>query len=205
VTNDLKDLGLDQSYKRYVGTNAYSGDAGMRDPQFQDAFERKMSYARIALFLVKHPGRALDVALARMDRAGLQRPYLGNFDRLAGFPEYTKTRSFAVWSGLKARLFGLHGERYLLYSILLAIGVAVFALARKESLPPGIPAAVCTVAAMTMIELLVASFADALDPERHFSLFAMLTDVLLICGVCLAATAITAPRSTEVRPQKRHE
>jgi hypothetical protein len=40
---------------------------------------------------------------------------------------------------------------------------------------------------MMLLELLVASFGDALDPERHFSLFSALTDLLLVCGVCLAA------------------
>jgi len=45
---------------------------------------------------------------------------------------------------------------------------------------------------MTLLELLVASFADALDPERHYSLFSALTDLLVICGVCLVVVALRA-------------
>ncbi|MCU1337439.1 MAG: hypothetical protein JWO19_3020 [Bryobacterales bacterium] len=196
VASDLKELGLDDSYLRYVGTNAYSKDAGFRDPRFQDAFARKPFYAYIAWFFVKHPTRALDIAVSRLDAAGRQRPYVGNFDRLAGFPEITESRSFAVWSGLKARIFGRHGGRYLLYSLSLALLVTAFAVARRGNLPVGMPEAVSVLAAMTLIELLVASFADALDPERHYSLFSALTDLLLICAVCLAATTIKAPLKT---------
>jgi hypothetical protein len=186
VSSDLRELGLDDSYRRYVGTHAYSPEAGLRDPQFEDAFARRPSYLYIARFLLRHPSRALDVTVSRLDRAGLQRPYVGNFDRLAGFPEHTRTRAFAAWSGLKARIFGLHGGRYLLYSLLLALAVTMLAVVRRESLPAGMPAAAGALAAMTLIALLVASFADALDPERHYSLFSALTDLLLICGVCLA-------------------
>jgi hypothetical protein len=190
VVSDLKELGLDQSYERYVGTNAYASDAGFRDPQFQDAFMRRPFYAYIAWFLLKHPSRALDIAISRLDSAGQQRPYVGNFDRRAGFPEYTRSRTFAAWSGFKARLFGLHGARYLIYSLALALSVTIFAVLRRRTLPAGMPAAVATLAAMTLMELLVASFADALDSERHYSLFSALTDLLLICGACLAADAI---------------
>ena len=186
VSSDLQELGLDDSYRRYVGTNAYSADAGLRDPRFEDAFARKPFYAYIARFLIKHPSRALEVVISRLNRAGLQRPYVGNFDRLAGFPEYARTQTFAVWSGMKVRIFGLHGGRYLLYSLLLALSVTVLAIVRRASLPPGMPVAVGALVAMTLIALLVASFADALDPERHYSLFSALTDVLLIVGVSLA-------------------
>src|SRR5579864_8653776 len=132
VSSDLAELGLDDSYRRYVGTHAYAPDAGLRDPQFQQIFERKTSYAHLAWFLMKHPLRALEITISRLDRAGLQRPYVGNFARAAGFPERTRSRTFAVWSGLKARLFGLHGGRYLLFTLALTLSVAIFALARRE-------------------------------------------------------------------------
>ena len=192
VSSDLKELGLDDSYQRYVGTNAYSPNAGMRDPQFEEDFERKGLYGHIAWFLLKHPTRAFEVTVSRLDNAGRQRPRIGNFDRRTGFPAVTQSRTFALWSGLKARIFGEHGVIYLLYALALALSVTVLAIARRGSLPAGIPAAVGALAAMALIELLVASFADALDPERHYSLFSALTDLLLICGVCLAAGAAKA-------------
>jgi hypothetical protein len=188
VGSDLKELGLDDSYQQYVGTHAYSPTSGLRDPQFQETFARKISYANIARYFGKHPKIALHTAISRLDGAGLQRPYIGNFDRLAGFPGYTQSRTFAAWSALKARVFTQHGGRYLLYSLLLTLCVTAFAVVRRENLPAGMPVAIGALAAMTLLALLVASFADALDPERHYSLFSALTDLLLLSGVCLAAT-----------------
>lgn len=186
VASDLKELGLDDSYQRYVGSNAYSADSGLKDPEFKEAFIRKGLYGRLGRFFMRHPMRALDVAVWRLDDAGRQRPRIGNFDRRVGFPELAESRTFAVWSSLKAAAFHQHGGRYLLYSLLLAMFVPGFAILRRESLPKAVPAAVVVLAAMMLLELLVASFADALDPERHFSLFSTMTDLLLICGVCLA-------------------
>jgi hypothetical protein len=187
VVSDLKELGLDESYQRYVGTHAYSPNAGMRDPQFEEDFGKRRLYGRIGRFFLKHPVRALEVSVSRLDSAGRQRPRLGNFDRRTGFPEFTQSRNFAAWSGLKTLVFGEHGGRYLLYALSLALFVTVVAFLRRASLPEGMPIAIGALAAMMLLELLVASFADALDPERHFSLFSALTDLLLVSGVCLAA------------------
>src|SRR5689334_17130260 len=55
VVSDLKELGLDESYQRFVGTHAYSKDAGMRDQQFAETFARKATYARLGMFFLKHP------------------------------------------------------------------------------------------------------------------------------------------------------
>ncbi len=76
-TTDLKELGLDDSYGRYIGTNAYSSNAGLRDPQFEEAFVQQHLYNRIARFFVMHPSTALNVMVSRMDGAGQQRPYVG--------------------------------------------------------------------------------------------------------------------------------
>jgi hypothetical protein len=192
VASDLNELGLDESYQRYVGTHAYSDDAGLRDPKFAEAFVRKDLYSHLAWYFVKHPRRALETIVLRLDEAGRQRPPVGNYERLTGFPEFTESQSFALWSDLKARLFSQHGGLYLLYSLLLALCVPLLAVARRAHLPTGLPLAVGTVSVMLLLELLVASFADALDPERQYSLFSMLTDLLLICGVCLTAVSAKA-------------
>ena len=168
MTGDLKDLSLDDSYQRYVGTNAYSSDAGVQDPQVKDVFERKISYGRLAGFFAKHPVTALEIAITRLNSAGRQRPYAGNYDRRTGFPEYAQTHSFTLWSGLKNRVFGEHGGLYLLYAIALALVVPFLAMERRAGLPLGIPTAVIALTAVMLTALLVASFADALDAERHY-------------------------------------
>jgi len=194
VSSDLKDLGLDDSYKQYVGTNAYSPGVPVQDPQLREIFKPKVAYANIARFFVKHPSRALEATISRMGDAGRQRPYAGNYDKRTGFAEYAQTRAFTVWSGLKALAFGGHGARYLFYSLFLALAPAVFAVVQRKSLPAGIPEAMVALAAMALIALLVASLADALDAERHYSLFSALTDLLLIFGVSVVATTFTPTR-----------
>jgi hypothetical protein len=200
VLSDLNELGLDNSYRRYIGTNAYSADAGFRDPQFEAAFTHRHFYPRIALFFLKHPSRALDAVVARMDSAGVQRSFIGNFDRSTGLPEYTRSQSFATWSNLKARVFGRHGGRYLTYSLLLVLFVTVLATVHRRSMPAGLPEAACTLAAMMLMELLVTSFGDALDAERHYSLLSAQTDLLIVSGVCLSIAAIRAVRKPRSAP-----
>ena len=195
VSSDLKDLGLDDSYKQYVGTNAYSPGAPVQDPERREVLKPKVSYAHIARFFIKHPSRAVEATVLRMGNAGMQRPYAGNYDKRAGFAEYAQTRAFTVWSALKARFFGGRGARYIFYSLFVALAPAAFAIVRRKSLPSGIPEAMIALASMALIALLVASLADALDAERHYSLFSALTDLSLICGVSLSATMFTPART----------
>jgi hypothetical protein len=190
VEKELADLGLDESYKKYIGSSAYSGDSGLQYPEFTSAFARRMSYPRLAWFFLKRPSEALRVAIFSLGQAGRQRPSFGNFDVSAGKPPMAQSHSFALWSGFKARLFGGHGERYLVCSILLMLGVPTLAVIRRKSLPEGIPAAIAMLAAMTATELTIASLADALDYQRHFFIGNTLMDVLLISGLVLLMVTI---------------
>jgi hypothetical protein len=167
----------------------------MRDLQFLEDFRQKHMYGRIARFFLTHPAQALEMAVSRMGYGGRLRPRLGNFDRRTGFPDVTISHTFAVWSDFKAFLFTEHGVRYLIYGLSLSLFVTTIAFVRRESLPAGVPIAVAALVAMTLLEMSVASLADALDPERHFSLFGALTDLLLVCAVCLAA--VPARRGNE--------
>ena len=59
-------------------------------------------------------------------------------------------------------------------------------------MPSGMPEAVYALAALMLIELVVASLGDVLDSERHYLLFSALADLMIVCGFCLAASAIHA-------------
>jgi len=187
VASDLKALGLDDSYRRYIGTHAYTADAAVRDPRLEDVFTYGNFYSRIALIYLKDPSRAVDVISLRMDGAGMQRPLLGNFERSAGFPESARSRTFALWSDLKILVFARNGGLYLFYSLSLLLAVMALAIVRRQSFPPGLPLAIGTLGALMLAELAVVTFADSLDPEREYFLFNTLTDLLLVCGICLTA------------------
>jgi hypothetical protein len=197
---DLAELGLDAADARYIGTHAYAAESGMPDPAFRKKFMRQASYAKLGRFFVIHPQYALLAAETRMAEAGRQRPERGNFDPSAGQPEFAESKSFGLWSGLKSAIFHEHGGRYLLYGILLAAIATLLAMARRASLPRGIPAGVGALAAMSLLEMAVASFGDALDAARHFVVFSAMSDVLSIAVVWLLCAALER-RFVSSRPE----
>lgn len=182
----LADLGLQDSDRQYVGTHAYSANAGVRDPEFTTQFGRRLTYATLARYLVTHPRDALRLIEDRLSEAGRQRPLRGNFPASAGFVGFTESHTFAVWSGWKARLFENNGRVYLAYATLLGLSVAVGAMLLRRRLPGGVAEGVVALAAMLFIELLVAGLGDGLDAARHFLIFAALTDILLLSAIYLA-------------------
>ena len=186
---DLVDLGLDGTYQQFIGSNAYSENSGLRDPEFVSTFARKISYPRLGWFFVTHPEEALRMIIYSMGQAGYQRPDFGNFDVSAGQPPFAQSHSFAIWSKFKAREFAERGLRYLSYSVLLIFGVPVLAVVRRHSLPQGIPEGIVALSAIAAVELLVASLADAMDYQRHFFIFNTLTDLLLLSAAILLALA----------------
>jgi hypothetical protein len=193
VPGDLRDLGLDDSYRRYIGTHAYSDTAGMNNPEFVRVFRQRTSYARLAWFYLKHPGRTWEILRAAMGDAGRQRPLLGNFDRSTGFPEFTESRRFTRWSSLKQSIFYERGAVYVVYFVCLAALVCGLAIARRRTLPRGLPQAACVVGVMALLEMLVAALGDAVDTGRHFFLFNCLLDVLAVVALALVLFAPFAP------------
>jgi hypothetical protein len=193
-TQALRDLGLPEAYGKYIGTHAYSADTAFLDPQFADRFQHELSYFALGRFFLSHPADALRSIEDRLSEAGRQRSPLGNFPSTAGLPDFAQSDRFAWWSGLKARMFEQHGRVYLVYALLLALAVPVAAHRWRYHLPPGIATGAITLAVMLIVELLVAGLGDALDAARHFLLFAAMTDILLLGGVCLAMLVFAQTR-----------
>ncbi|MEI9811693.1 MAG: hypothetical protein WDO18_03040, partial [Acidobacteriota bacterium] len=105
-------------------------------------------------------------------------PGAGNFDPSAGLPPSTESKAFAIWSGTKARNLEGHGGRYLAWSLLLAATALALTAARRRTLPLGIASGLALLCALYLVELTIATFADALDAPRHFLLFDVFCDTL---------------------------
>ena len=187
VDRTLADLGLDRSYRPYIGMISFSGGSPMGDPAFVAAFHRRVTLGSLAIFLLTHPRDAYVALRASLDEAGWQRPALGNFDPAAGLPPNAEAQSFAAWSNLKRALFERRGARYLNCFLTCAAAVAFLLISRRRNLPPGGVASGLILIGMASTELAVASLADAMDIPRHHLLFYALFDMLLMVGLWLAA------------------
>ena len=101
---DLLDMGLDPGLAKYRGTNYFTPGAPIGQPEFQVAFFERMGTSKVVGFYITHPARFVAL-LDRISRSAstLRPDYLGNFERKYGFPPGAQSRSFQVWSSLKAR------------------------------------------------------------------------------------------------------
>ncbi len=176
----LRQLGLNESYKRYIGTYAYSQGSPLSDPAFTREFLSKVSYARLALYFLRHPSVTYSIVAAAMGEAGRQRPYMGNFDRTTGVPPFTESRAFSIWSDLKTTLFKDRGDLYIFYTVVLATALPLLLFFRRNEFPPGAAYAGLTLALLMMAEIAISALGDGLDFVRHFSVFTALSDAVLV-------------------------
>jgi len=182
----LADLGLDETYRPYIGMVSFSGGSPMGDAHFVAEFRRKITYGRLAWFLLTHPRDAYVSLRVSLDEAGRQRPALGNFDPSAGLAPYAESQAFALWSGFKRALFDRRGSRYFILFVVLCGSVAAGLMGQRRRLPDGAAAAGLILIGMACTELAVASLADAMEVPRHHLLFYTFFDLLLLTGVWLA-------------------
>lgn len=185
VDGTLADLGLDQTYRQYIGMVSFSGGSPMADPLFVAAFRRKVTYGTLAMFFLTHPRDAYVSLRVSLDEAGRQRPSTGNFDASAGFAPYAESRAFAAWSNVKRALFDHRGSRFFTYFVGICAAVTVMLVWQRRSIPTGGLAAGLILVGMATTELAVASLADAMEVARHHLLFYALFDMLLITGIWL--------------------
>src|SRR5260370_14436957 len=97
----IRDLGLDDSYRRYVGMHSFAKGSPMWDDAFIKEFRRRISYRGLAWFYLAHPRDAYMALRRSLNEAGIQRPYLGNFDVHTGYPRFHASPAFAFSTHLK--------------------------------------------------------------------------------------------------------
>lgn len=193
VSGDLAALGLDESFRPYIGTHGYSPDGGMAHPEFVSAFQRRTSYGRLASFYMSHPAEAWRIVQTALDEAGRQQPTGGNFDMHSGMPPDSESRSFAPWSALKRHAFYHRGLVYLL--AFLAISVAfLYCAYRSRGFVLG-----CGLVSMAALDLGVSTLADVLDPIRHLLLFTSMLDVMVVGALILIAGVGPQPATAHSR------
>jgi hypothetical protein len=106
-SSDLAELGLNPAYSSLAGTNYFmdSYPVDIRSAEFKDEIFKKVTYAKVAGFYLKHPDRFLSKLDTAASNAFMIRPGMGNFEKSAG-KGYGATADYLdAWSDLKDGLF----------------------------------------------------------------------------------------------------
>jgi hypothetical protein len=172
-SKELLELGLNDSYLRYSGTNAYSPDSLLADSSAAATFSQMTSYRKLAIFYLRHPLRAAYVLHTGLNETASQRPKLfGNFDKRTGYPPHARSNRFSLWSSLKQNLFEQHGWGYLIYSLAMLGIVARYSRDYAACL-----------ALLTLSALAIGGLADNIETTRHLFVFNALLDLTFVFAV----------------------
>lgn len=176
---DLQELGLDATYRPWIGTYAFQDGVPIAKAEFAREFSRRTSYVRVGLFLLRHRARAFGTLTKALGYAGRLFVPAGNFPRSSGLPENTESQTFRLWSGAKQHLFEGHGTRYFSYFLVVCALWGCSLIGRERN---AVLAGLC-LCLISFLSLGIAAFGDALDYTRHFFFFNFLTDVILVSAI----------------------
>jgi hypothetical protein len=186
----LAALGLDDSYRPYLGKNAYTAGARMDESAFKEAFRKRVPLTRLAAFYLTHPRDTYGALRASLSQAGHRREQFGNFDISAGLPPLAESRAFSLWSGLNRRIIAERGSRLIFQALGAAVLLFGLVFTDRHALPRGAVTAAVVLAGMTFTEMAVSSLTDFMDIERHHLVFFALLDMMMLCVVYLAGQRI---------------
>ena len=208
----MAELGLDDSFRPHIGQVAFQPTSGMFDPAFHQRFMQELSYGKLAVYYTRHPSVAYRTMVDLLSEAGRQHTF-GNFDLSAGYPPYTESRAFSLWSGVKRYFFFQHGQTLLFAFLALAVLFNLELWLNRTRLPRGaLPGGLC-LAAAALVEMCLAALCDSLDPVRHSMIFFALFDAIVLGCAWFALRALLpkdlnfaradrAPASAEPVPAK---
>ena len=201
----LAEFGLDSSFRRWSGENAYTVGVLTEQPQFAVPFYRRVNNRSIGFYYLRHPSAAWGALTRALDQSTTFHASGGNFDTAAGIPPLTQYEGLQWSSKWKRRIFYGHGGSFFLVFLAMASLSAGLLTALRRSLPPGTVAGGFVFLGSAFTILLISTLADALDAFRHQLLFLAMFDMLLIgCAALLleAARRYAAFRATTTAAAK---
>lgn len=180
----LADLGLDDSYRKWVGTDAFSPGSPLADPDWSRAFTARVSFTRVAELYLRKPGIAIrEIERDLHDSTYSIRPiYMANYRREDGFPPHSRATRFSLWSGLRGWMNGEYPHHLLILYALPLLAAILWRLGKLKCGAALIPLAL-TLMAAGALEFLICALADAIDTNRHLFLFQVISDTLILMTV----------------------
>ena len=192
---DLQRLGLNPDLEKYTGTNIFSADIPVEDPEFEAAFFDRIGAAKLAPFYLGHPSRLAGVFKGLRKSAFSLRPsYLGNFEKSYGL------RAAGAKPGVPALeqaegIRGAPGRRgFWPFSLgECRRGAACVYEAGSHHLK-AVMVLLLVLVLMALEQLLVAAVAGQYELVKHLFLFNLLFDL------CLCADVRSRDRLAQLTP-----
>lgn len=185
VSRTLADLGLEDADRSHMNMKAFLPGSGMDDPVFRARFIRTLSFGKLAVFYIRHPAVTYKTIRDGLSKAGAQHAF-GNFDTSTGYPPFTESQAFSVWSGIKRHFFNDRGPRFLFAFLALATVLGILAFRQRYELPKGALAAVVCLIGGAFTEMGLATLCDSMDLTRHCLIFFVLFDMIALGCAYLA-------------------
>ena len=119
----LKQMGLPESYTRYMGTHAYSPEAPLMNLKWRVTFLQQVGFRGIVNYYVRNPRllwRQIHIGL-RLELPVIRPDNLGNYTRESGLPPGTLARRHVFWSDLRGWLLRLFPLHVMIFYLLVAV------------------------------------------------------------------------------------
>jgi len=181
---DVRELGLSESDLPLTGQHAFLPYSPAFDPVWLEAFSRRCTYGKVALFWLRHPLSTLGALRGDLyEEAWRRRPVeFSNFQPQAGKPPGARTARFGSWSALATRI----SRAWPMSVVLWYVIAPVFGWRRAFPDAAGLRPALAGVALLAMSlglgEFLITSLVDARETDRHLLLFHLFTDSIIFFG-----------------------
>ncbi len=179
--DDLAALGLDRGLAGHAGSTAFQPDSLRFNPDFLSKFRETVSFGRVFRFYLARPGRLITALNRTVTQAFELRPKLGNYEKSAGHPPLSLSKSWAMWSTLRSAVL----PRNLWF--VLSIGILYLALLSRRWLRDKDRLArlnlewSAMIPLMALAQLLVITVSDGIsDLTKHAYLFNLLVDYMLV-------------------------
>ncbi|MFY9571955.1 MAG: hypothetical protein WAV20_11200 [Blastocatellia bacterium] len=189
---DLVDMGLDQDWARFAGTNPYSADSPIRDPAFKTELMARVGPTTIPFFYLRRPLRFYEL-IQRCSRHIQQMTSLGYYEKSSGHAPFAQP--FGLWYRLRAFLFPRS-----IWTLVgfFAAGTAATALGivgkNHSRRRLAVFCAVLTAAALGQFLIPVLMFGEN-DLPRYLFLFNLIFDVGLIGVLVMTVQAVFSRHS----------
>jgi hypothetical protein len=178
----LTDLDLPESDLQYIGTHAYNQGAPIMKGEWRLEFMNHLTYGRLGKFYLMHPQIVLGMIGGTLTHLVSEiRPVnMGNYEREAGFPPYTRTRHFAWWSDLRWWTLKVFPAHIVIFYLLMGAGSVVCCCRAGWAARWPLYPLVLVLAIGGVLEFLFPTLLDGTETERHMFLFHVITELLIV-------------------------
>jgi hypothetical protein len=177
-SQDLNELGVSTNLAQYRGTTPFEPSVPRDSPEFRNFFDQ-MSFGKIGIFYLHHPGRLHESLNRTAELALLARPImLGNFEKSAGLPPYERSRAFSDWSYWKRKYGPKTITSFEFLCGIETIGIVILYCRKRTLVERLLLELQALLMAMAVVQILTVSVTmGSIDAIKQMFLFNILFDI----------------------------